>query len=234
MSRIPGARTRLAVVGGLLALAVTACGGGSSGSGGVASLSGSNGNSSSSSQKSTSTASFRKQLLAYAQCMRDHGVDFPDPQFDANGRPQFDGGGRSGNFADVRNSPAFEKARSACESERPDFAGQFQQTPEQQAQTRKNLLAFAKCMRGKGVDFPDPTFDANGRPQFNRDGAGGGAFDRNDPTVTAARDACQKQVGGTFGRGGPGGGFGPPGGPRDGGSGNQGSGNSSSAAASTN
>ncbi len=234
MSRVPGARTRLAVVGGLLALAVTACGGGSSGSGGVASLSGSNGKASSS-QKSTSTASFRKQLLAYAQCMRDNGVDFPDPQFDANGRPQFDGGGRRGNFADVRDSPAFDKARTACESKRPDFAGQFQLTPEQQAQTRKNLLAFAKCMRSKGVDFPDPTFDANGRPQFNRDAPGGGAFDRNDPTVTAARDACQSQVGGTFGRGRPGGGgFGPPDGPRNGGSGNGGSGNSSSTAASTN
>src|SRR4029079_1516174 len=165
-------------------LALGACGGGSDGKGAVASLSGKSAASGSSRSSKQSTASLRTQLLAYAQCMRDNGVDFPDPQFDSDGRPQFNRQ-NGGAFGDLRNNPSFEKARTACASKRPDFAGQFQLTPEQQAQARTNLLKFAKCMRSKGVDFPDPTFDANGRPQFDRNNPPGGAQgqNRDDPTV---------------------------------------------------
>ena len=170
-----GARHGLTVLAiGALALAACSGGGGSSSNSGVASLSDSSKQSSSDkssgSGSATSTAEFRTQLLAYAKCMRDNGVDFPDPQFDSNGRPQFTrradpGQGQPGKgFGDLRNSPTFTKARTACESKRPDFAGQFQRTPAEQAQSRKSLLKFAQCMRSKGVDFPDPTFDANGRP----------------------------------------------------------------------
>ena len=202
---------RLAAVAGTLVLAAAACGssGSTAASNNVASLSKNGSSSSGSSQKSTtvSPAEFRKQLLAYAQCMRDNGVsNYPDPQFDANGNPQFNRSDQ-GSFADLRNSPNFDKARTACERKRPDFGSQFQRTPAEQAAMRKNLLKFAKCMRGKGVDFPDPTFDANGRPQFNRDGAPGGAQgqNRSDPTFQAASQTCRQQVGGNFGRG-PGGG----------------------------
>ncbi|MBK5287823.1 MAG: hypothetical protein JJE46_05080 [Acidimicrobiia bacterium] len=207
-----------------LTIGIAACGssGGTKASG-VASLSKSDNSKSSSSgqAKTADPAAFRKQLLAYAQCMRDNGVDFPDPQFDANGQPQFNRD-QGRNFGDLRNSPAFDKARTACESKQPDFAGQFQRTPAEQAALRKNLLKFAKCMRGKGLDYPDPTFDANGRPQFNRDGAPGNAQgqNRDDPTAQAARQACQQEVGGNVGGRGFGGGLGgrgpgggtPPGG----------------------
>ena len=209
------------------AVALAACGGGSSGNGAVASLSGKSAKSTSGSSSKQSAASLRTQLLAYAACMRDNGVDFPDPQFDSNGQPQFNRqSGRS--FADLRDNPNFDKARTACESKRPDFAGQFQLTPEQQAQARTNLLKFAKCMRSKDVDFPDPTFDANGRPQFDRNNPPGGAQgqNRDDPTVRAARQACQKAIGGNgrfgfFGGGPRPGGAGGPGGP--GGAGGSGS-----------
>ncbi len=211
--RIPA--IRLAAVAGTLVLAAAACGssGSSAASNNVASLSKNGSSSSGSTQKSTSVspAEFRKQLLAYAQCMRDNGVTaYPDPQFDANGNPQFNRGDGQG-FDALRNSPNFDKARTACESKRPDFGSQFQRTPAEQAALRKNLLKYAKCMRGKGVDFPDPTFDANGRPQFTRNGAPGGAQgqNRNDPTFQAASTACRQQVGGNIGRGpGGGGGFG--------------------------
>lgn len=209
---------RLGVAALTLAVGLAACGGGSSsGSGAVASLSGSGKSAAASGKKATTTsaADFRKQLLAYASCMRDNGVDFPDPQFDTNGRPQFNRGNGQG-FDALRNSPAFAKAQTACQSKRPDFGGQFQRTPAEQAAARKNLLKFAKCMRSKGIDFPDPTFDANGRPQFTRDGTAGGAQgqNRDDTQSQAARTACQKEVGGGFGGRGFGGG---PGGRRDGG-----------------
>lgn len=201
------------------AVTLGACSGGSNGKGAVASLSGNSAQRSRGQTSKQSASSLRAQLLTYAKCMRDNGVDFPDPQFDSNGRPQFNRQG-GGAFADLRNSPDFAKARTACASKRPDFAGQFQLTPEQQAQARTNLLKFAKCMRGKGIDFPDPTFDANGRPQFSRDGAPGGAQgqNRDDATSRAARQACQQEVGGAggFGFGGRRGAGGPP----DGGGGN--------------
>lgn len=205
---------RLAAVVALLVLAAAACGSSSAKAAGdnVASLSKNGSSSSGGAQKSTavSPAEFRKQSLAYAQCMRDNGVtEYPDPQFDTNGNPQFNRGDGQG-FDDLRNSPNFDTARTACESKRPDFGSQFQRTPAEQAAMRKNLLKFAKCMRSKGVDFPDPTFDANGRPQFTRDGAPGGAQGQNrqDPTSQAASQACRQQIGGNLGRG-PGGGGGP-------------------------
>jgi hypothetical protein len=61
-------------------------------------------------------------------------------------------------------------------------------------------------MRDNGVAMKDPTFDANGRPQFGDGGPAGGA-DRNDPAYRKAFEACQSKIG-SFrpgGRGGPGG-----------------------------
>ncbi|MGZ4795353.1 MAG: hypothetical protein ACXVJ7_17045 [Acidimicrobiia bacterium] len=210
--------SRGAVIALLLVVGVAACGGGSS-SKGVASLSGNSSKAAAKKGSSTSQASFRTQLLAYAKCMRDNGVDFPDPQFDANGRPQFNRNGQG--FVIRRDDPTVQKAQQACRSKRPDFAGQFQRTPAELAATRKSLLKYAACMRSKGVDFPDPTFDSSGRPQFGQ-GNGPGFRDqnRNDPQFQSASDACRKAVGGQFGRG-----FG--GGPRPGGGGGPGGGTSS-------
>jgi len=210
----PGARGLATVA--VLALGIAACGGGSSGNQ-VASLSGGSSKASKSAKRSgTSPAAMRTQLLAYAKCMRDNGVDFPDPTFDANGRPQFNRGNGQG-FDDLRNSPSFDKARQACASKRPQFGGQFQLTPAEQAQVRKNLLKYAACMRSKGIDFPDPTFDSSGRPQFGQhDGPGGRDQNRNDPQFRTASDACRQSVGGLGRRGG----FGE--GPRFGGGGGSG------------
>ena len=195
---------RLTAAAAALVLAAAACGGGSTkASGNVASLSNTAKGSSGSGATSTavSPAEFRKQLLAYAQCMRDNGVAaYPDPTFDASGRPQFDRGNET-TFDSLRNSPSFDKARTACQSKRPSFASQFKRTPAQQAAARKALLKYARCMRGKGIDFPDPTFDANGRPQFTRNGAPGGAQgqNRDDPKFQTAAQTCRQQVGGNSG-----------------------------------
>ena len=35
-------------------------------------------------------AEMREQMLEFAQCMRDHGIDMPDPTFDENGRIKID------------------------------------------------------------------------------------------------------------------------------------------------
>ena len=55
-------------------------------------------------------------MLAFAQCMREHGIDMPDPQFENGGRvmigggPGEDGEGRSS----IRESDEFQAAEEAC------------------------------------------------------------------------------------------------------------------------
>jgi uncharacterized membrane protein YgcG len=54
---------------------------------------------------------FQNALLAFAKCVRAHGYDMPDPTF--GGTPG-QGGGPFGGIN--RNDPAFQKARTACQS----------------------------------------------------------------------------------------------------------------------
>jgi hypothetical protein len=232
------------------AVALAGCGGAGGASGNkVASLSGN--------QNVTTTTLSKTDLetaaLNYAKCMRAHGVNIPDPQFDSNGRPIFNrggsgtggtgstnggqGGGRGFFFgpgdrngeANPQNS-TFQKARQACQKYADAFRSAFQLNPQQQAQLQKNLLAFAKCMRENGVDFPDPTFDSNGRPQF---GAGGNSSLRQTLQSAVGQKAlqtCRSKVGGTGGPGGGGFFFGGRGG-RGGTGGAGGTGSSSGATA---
>jgi hypothetical protein len=63
-------------------------------------------------------AQFQQQLVKYAQCMRSHGVDIPDPTTNGNGG----GFGFNRQFRSIdRNSPAFQAANKACASLRPQF-----------------------------------------------------------------------------------------------------------------
>jgi hypothetical protein len=62
-------------------------------------------------------AQFRAQIVKFAQCMRSHGVNIPDPT--ANGGGGF--GFRQAFRSIDRNSPAFQAAAKACQSLRPRF-----------------------------------------------------------------------------------------------------------------
>jgi hypothetical protein len=60
----------------------------------------------------------RQQLVKFAQCMRSHGVNVPDPSTSGSGG----GFGFARPFGSVdRNSPAFQAAAKACASLRPHF-----------------------------------------------------------------------------------------------------------------
>ncbi len=62
-------------------------------------------------------AQFEQQLVKFAQCMRSHGVNVPDPTFNSGG-----GFGFRQAFRSVdRNSPAFQAASKACAALRPRF-----------------------------------------------------------------------------------------------------------------
>jgi hypothetical protein len=53
----------------------------------------------------------KQKMLSFAQCMRDHGIDFPDPTFDS------EGGGfsvRMGGAGVDPESPGFKEAQDEC------------------------------------------------------------------------------------------------------------------------
>jgi hypothetical protein len=91
---------------------------------------------------------------AYARCMRSHGVpNFPDPHVSISGNHGSVG------FAvnpSETGSPKFDSAQKTCSKILPAPQSPSQDLARQQAQKR-NLLAFAQCLRANGVhDFPDP------------------------------------------------------------------------------
>lgn len=108
------------------------------------------------------------QLLAFAQCMRDNGIDMPDPVGDQGLMAAMQS--VVGEYGREEISDAFE----ACEEfaptevqERPD-----EMDPEQQ-------LALAECLREQGIDVPDNLFEG-GLPE---------GIERED--LMAAMDECR-------------------------------------------
>jgi hypothetical protein len=68
------------------------------------------------------SAKDRAAMLAFAACMRSHGVpDFPDPKFDSSGGGfAVQAGGPGNDKADLRpDSPQFQAAFEACKSKMP-------------------------------------------------------------------------------------------------------------------
>jgi hypothetical protein len=59
---------------------------------------------------------FRKAALEHSRCMREQGIDMPDPQFDENGGAQIRIGRSSGINPD---DPKFKQAQEACRDKMP-------------------------------------------------------------------------------------------------------------------
>jgi len=131
-----------------------------------------------------------EQFRKFAQCMRENGVDVPDPGPDGN--YSFDGqGGGNGPGADIdRADPKFQAAMTACRSLMPAGGIPIKLNPQQLEQYR----LIAACMRDHGIDFPDPNADGSlGIDMANAERL----MDRNNPAFTKAIQAC---VGQQFGR----------------------------------
>jgi hypothetical protein len=164
------------------------CGGGSP-SGGVASL-GSHTQATSPTAPGASAsreASPGSQAVAFAACMRSHGVaDFPDPQISHNGnevRVKL-----AVPAADARGNPKFKSAQEACRGLLPNGGAPANQptvTPQEQGQ----YLRAAACIRTHGVpSFPDPTFSAGGVHIEHR------GLDESSPEFKAAVHACESLI----------------------------------------
>jgi hypothetical protein len=91
--------------------------------------------------------------LEFAECMRDHGVDIPDPE------PGESGGFRAfgGPDNDV-DEQTMQEAMDACRDLMPQFDGPAEFDPEME----ERLLAMTECMREHGIDMPDPTSNGGG------------------------------------------------------------------------
>jgi hypothetical protein len=196
-------RLNLAVAALATTLALAACGSQPKTGSDVASL-GATTTIAGSDSTPTTTIDPQEAMLAYAQCMRDNGVDMPDPQMSSDGKGVIAISGGDAN--DSTGGPGkidpegqqFKDAQAKCEPLMKEAVGSVEVDPEQQAEMRKNLLAYAQCMRDHGVDFPDPVFSDDGRVTMNASSDDSSPVDRE--AMDAANEACASLQGApTFG-----------------------------------
>jgi hypothetical protein len=156
----------IGIVAVSIALLTAGCGGGGGGGGGAAAGSGAS---------SSATTTYAKEL-AFAQCMRSHGVtNYPDPG--SNGVT-----GINGSTVNL-NSAQGQAAESACRHLLPDN-GQLSQA--QQQQNSAVALKFAQCMRSHGVtNYPDP--GSNGATHISPSSG----INPQSPAFQRAQQACQ-------------------------------------------
>ncbi len=180
---------RMTAVAGLAALLLTACGSSDSSDEGVASLTGGD--------SATDDTNVEQEAQEWAQCMRDHGLDVPDPEASEDGGMQFKVTG------DDLDRDAMQKATEDCGM--PPGA---ELSEEDRAEMEDNALEFAQCMRDKGYDVPDPDFsdqdgpDVSGSDDGSKDrvvlGPMGdilGNLDMDDPEVQSDVNECTESSG---------------------------------------
>jgi hypothetical protein len=102
-------------------------------------------------------------MLAYAQCLRDNGIDVDDPQAGSIGARGILGGGPDSEGPTIdRRSEEFIAANEACgyllEASRPEI------DPAAEQERLEEQLALAQCIRDQGFEsYPDPAIGSDGR-----------------------------------------------------------------------
>jgi hypothetical protein len=141
--------------------------------------------------------------LKFSQCMREHGIDMPDPQRVGTGGIKITGPKLA------LNSPKMKSAQSACQKYM-DKGGGETVDPAKRAQLQEAALNYARCMRQQGVDMPDPQMSGNGGHVTFKAGGGSGnhgsGADRkglgvnpNSPKFKAADKVCNHFLGDRLG-----------------------------------
>ena len=173
-ARPHAARTAAAIiVMAALVLLATACGSSSSSTASVGS-------------PNTGRAANSQVGIAYASCMRSHGVPkYPDPSSGnelANGLPKV-----SVQQLEVSNSQ-YQAAQGDCAHLLPNGG---QQTQTQSQQDLNAMRRYAQCMRSHGVPtWPDPAYDPTAGWGFNLVGVQG--FDPNSAQIERKMDICNR------------------------------------------
>jgi hypothetical protein len=144
--------------------------------------------------------------LKFSKCMREHGIDMPDPQRVGKGGIKLSGRGKV-NF----NDPKMKSAQSACQKYMQIGGGETID-PAKRAKLQEAALKYARCMRGQGVNMPDPKLSGNGGLTFqagpgpgpnsnNSAGKGLGGASPDSPKFQAADKACNHLLGDRGGAG---------------------------------
>jgi hypothetical protein len=164
-----------AVVLTIAALTVAACGSEAGGGG-------STGPNASAAKDGPAEGAFK-----FAKCMRDNGVDFPDPEVDGN-RIKLGGPDMKLNA----DAPKVKAAQKKCEKHLDNGVSEL--SSEDKAEMRDAGVKMAECMRANGVaKFPDP--EADGSIMIRRRGEGADqGLDPESPAFQAAQKKCQHIV----------------------------------------
>jgi hypothetical protein len=165
----------------VIALLAAGCGGSKSDSSGVASVSGDSGKASATTAPKSNP---EQQLLDFARCMRDNGVNMADPTVDANGNLRL----HLATGADRPSDAELQKARDACQQYLQGAAQGGSR--EDRTKFQDALLQYAQCMRKNGYDLPDPDFSRQGL------GFDPAAVDRDDPAFKKANAVCRGYLSG--------------------------------------
>jgi hypothetical protein len=164
---------RAVAIGLLLILAAAGCGAGDDGVG-VATV----GGDAASASPTPSPMTDDERRVKFAQCMREQGVELPDPETEDGGRVAI----RAPEGAPPKG---VEAAMEKCRQYLPNGGDRPRPNPEQIEQVRR----MAQCMRENGVpEFPDPDPEGGIRLRASPDSR----LNPNDPTFKAAQEACKQ------------------------------------------
>ncbi|WP_236009081.1 hypothetical protein [Actinomadura physcomitrii] len=162
-----GNRVRMIAVAGGVLVGAVACGGGGDGGDGVASVGGAAAKASASPSRSLSPEDAQ---LKFAQCMRQNGVDVPDPGSGHAETMRIGKGAEKGKL-----QAALKKCQSWLQAggKLPDL---------KDPKVRDQYVKFAQCMREHGADMKDPDPDGTIHIPVGK---------TNPETVNRAREACK-------------------------------------------
>jgi hypothetical protein len=130
--------------------------------------------------------------LKFAKCMRDEGIDMPDPQKTGDGGILQKMGNDKGK-API-NETKMEAAEKQCEHFM-DNGGGSKDGPGDDSEQRDAMLAYSKCMRQNGVPkFPDPKFSGNKVQLSIKTRDGSVNLNPDAPAFKAAEKVCQGKL----------------------------------------
>jgi hypothetical protein len=134
-------------------------------------------------------ASEEEMALDFVACMRDNGVDFPDPQVNADGSIVLVPGGPLANGLDP-GSTEFQDAVGVC-GDLVEGASFLPANSIDQNELEDTLLAFAACVRDKGFEIDDPDLSGGFPPPGGPAALFGDAFDPADPANAEVVAECR-------------------------------------------
>ncbi len=127
-------------------------------------------------------------MLAWAECMRDNGIEVTDPVFDVAGNlvGGLDFGEADGAGPKDAKGGEYLAASQACDSLLIAFKPEAD--PALQQEQTEAALEFAVCMREQGLDWPDPA------PEGSKFADAEIKVDKESAEFQAAFEACDDEL----------------------------------------